>query len=69
MSAHITRLVVERDELKRKHEALHVFLTDQPRIDRIGVPAEEVARMRRQYALMALYIDVLDERIAWNKAQ
>jgi hypothetical protein len=55
--------MTERAELSDKLEALRNFLTDQPRLDRLGVPADEVARLRRQHTYMSLYRDVLDERI------
>lgn len=64
MQPHQQRVVDEYNELETKWQALTELLTDQPRIERLNIPADELARLRRQHTYMRLYRDVLSERIA-----
>lgn len=63
MQPHQTRVVDEFNALEAKYQSLTELLTDHPRIERLKIPADELARLRRQHTYMKLYRDVLNERI------
>lgn len=61
MEAHQQRVVDEKSELADKHEKLKVFIDESPIY--AGLPDAEKQRLVRQSLYMALYSNVLDERI------
>ena len=61
MEAHQQRVVDEKSELADKHEKLKVFIDESPIY--AGLPDAEKKRLVRQSLYMALYSNVLDERI------
>lgn len=60
---HMERVVAEKDQLDDRMVALYALLPDQPRIERLKIDKNELARLRRQYSYMRLYADVLVERL------
>lgn len=60
---HMERVVTEREELREKIGKLRELLTDQPRIDRLGIDAAELQRLRLQYNVMGSYEIILSQRL------
>lgn len=58
--AYQKRVIAERKLLNAKLEKLSTYLLS---VKSLTLPRAERQRLRRQAALMQLYVDVLDERI------
>lgn len=64
MQPHQERVVAERDELQGKVERLETFIgRGSPGPIFTKLPVAEQCRLDRQFALMRLYLAVLNERI------
>ena len=62
LEPHQQRVVDEKNELQKKHDALSDFILENPIFTKL--PEEEQRDLEKQFSIMGQYIDVLNRRIS-----
>ena len=62
LQPHQQRVVDEKNELQKKHDALSDFILENPIF--LKLPEDEQRDLEKQFSIMGQYLDVLNRRIS-----